>query len=191
MSREGTCLQLSYRNKRKNCHGDFTKKEAQKYPELGAEVYGSEAPRASAGFCASVQEWKANREHLAHVKHEVCASDPGWGLTCTGQGCTISTKAGGHHVQTLLRQNSALDFHADTMRVAQRRLQRKQNHQIHHGKQESGGKGAWESSTPMTGDLAAASLVKQKPSSVGSDDNILSRVTTNAPRRGCSCPCQP
>lgn len=128
------------------------------------------------------------------MTHEERASDPGWGLAFTGEGCTSSIKASGHHVQTLLRENSALDFAVDTMRVAQHKGCRGTCHQIHHGKEESGAKGTWESSTPTTGDLAAASLVKQKPhatGSVGKNDNILSRVTTSAPRRGCSCPSRP
>lgn len=66
-------------------------------------------------------------------------------------------------MQMLPRENSALDFHANAMSVAQCKGCRGTCDQICHWKEESRGKGTWKSSTPMTGGLAAALHIIQKP----------------------------
>lgn len=87
-------------------------------------------------------------ESAAHVKHKVHGSDPCCGLTFAGAVNIISSKAGGHHMQMLPRENSALDLHGNTMLVAQHKGCRGTSYHIHHWKEQSGGKDIWKSSTP-------------------------------------------
>lgn len=70
------------------------------------------------------------------MKHKVHGSDPGCGLTCAGLICTVSIKAGGHHMQILPRDNSALDLHANAMSVAQCKGCRGTCNQICHWKEK-------------------------------------------------------